>query len=49
MQDQEHLILVLAREAEEITHGMPVLFAPARDLIEPGADWPQDNRTRRNR
>ena len=42
MPDQEHLILVLAREAEVITHDMSVFFAPARDFIEPGADWPQD-------
>jgi hypothetical protein len=42
MPDQEHLILVLAREAEEITRDMPVFFAPNRDFIEPGADWPYD-------
>ena len=42
MPDQEHLILVLAREAEVITHDMSVFFAPARDFIEPGAGWPQD-------
>ena len=42
MPDQEHLILVLAREAEEITRDMSVFFAPTRDFIEPGADWPQD-------
>src|ERR1035441_10031659 len=42
MPDQEHLILVLAREAEVITHDMPVFFAPARDFIEPGAGWPPD-------
>jgi hypothetical protein len=42
MPDQEHLILVLAREAEVITHDMPVFFAPARDFFEPGAGWPQD-------
>ena len=42
MPDQEHLILVLASEAEEITRDMSVFFAPTRDLIEPGADWPQD-------
>ena len=42
MPDQEHLILVLARDAEEITRDMSVFFAPTRDFIEPGADWPQD-------
>ena len=42
MPDQEHLILVLARDAEEITRDMSVFFAPTRDLIEPGADWPPD-------
>ena len=42
MPDQEHLILVLARDAEEITRDISVFFAPARDFIEPGADWPQD-------
>lgn len=42
MPDQEHLILVLARDAEEITRDISVFFAPARDVIEPGADWPQD-------
>lgn len=42
MPDQEHLILVLASEAEEITRDMAVFFAPARDVIEPGADWPPD-------
>jgi len=42
MPDQEHLILVLAREAEEITRDVSVFFAPTRDFIEPGADWPQD-------
>jgi hypothetical protein len=42
MPDQEHLILMLAGEAEEITHDMSVFFAPARDFIEPDADWPQD-------
>jgi hypothetical protein len=42
MPDQEHLILVLARDAEEITRDIAVFFAPTRDFIEPGADWPQD-------
>ena len=42
MPDQEHLILVLARDAEEITRDMSVFFAPTRDFIEPGADWPPD-------
>jgi len=42
MPDQEHLILVLARDAEEITRDMSVFYAPTRDFIEPGADWPQD-------
>ena len=42
MPDQEHLILVLARDAEEITRDISVFFAPTRDFIEPGADWPQD-------
>ena len=42
MPDQEHLILVLASEAEEITRDMAVFFAPTRDVIEPGADWPPD-------
>ena len=42
MPDQEHLILVLARDAEEITRDISVFFAPDRDVIEPGADWPQD-------
>ena len=42
MPDQDHLILVLARDAEEITRDMSVFFAPTRDLIEPGADWPPD-------
>ena len=42
MPDQEHLILVLARDAEEITRDMSVFFAPTRDFIEPGADWPHD-------
>ncbi len=38
MPDQEHLILVLARDAEEITRDISVFFAPTRDFIEPGAD-----------
>ena len=42
MPDQEHLILVLARDAEEITRDISVFFAPTRDFIEPGAGWPQD-------
>ena len=42
MPEQEHLILVLARDAEEITRDISVFFAPARDVIEPGADWPHD-------
>ncbi len=42
MPDQDHLILVLARDAEEITRDMSVFFAPTRDLIEPGADWPPE-------
>ena len=42
MPDQEHLILVLARDAEEITRDISVFFAPTRDFIEPGADWPHD-------
>jgi hypothetical protein len=42
MPDQEHLILVLARDAEEVTRDMSVFFAPTRDFIEPGADWPPD-------
>jgi hypothetical protein len=42
MPDQEHLILVLARDAEELSRDMSVFFAPTRDFIEPGADWPPD-------
>ena len=42
MPDQEHLILMLARDAEEVTRDMSVFFAPTRDFIEPGADWPPD-------
>jgi hypothetical protein len=42
MPDQEHLILVLASDAEEITRDIAVFFTPTRDVIEPGADWPPD-------
>ncbi len=40
MPDQEHLILVLAREAEEITRDMYSAFRPARRVPAPSRKWP---------